>query len=144
MQTSSDKKDAFGARLRAERERLGHTQDKFGAGGGVTRLTQSKYESGESSPDMQYLLAIEAMGADFNYLLTGEKSSFKNAEDAHNEHASLAASVVEELEKAIKAKGAALSPEKKVRLVATIYRNSRLNSPVDKRFISDLLDLASE
>ena len=144
MQERESKKDTFGARLRAERERLGCTQDEFGAAGGVTRLTQSKYEKGNSSPDMNYLIAIEAMGADFNYLLTGEKGSYKSAEDVWNEQANLASAVVEELEKAISVKGVVLSPEKKARLVAAIYRNSHFNSPVNKRLVADLLDLASE
>ena len=144
MQSKSSSKDTFGARLKFERERLGYTQDEFGSGGGVTRLTQSKYEKGDSSPDMNYLMAIEAMGADFNYLLTGEKSSYKSAEDVWNEQANLASAVVEELEKAINAKGVVLTPEKKARLVAAIYRNSHFNSPVNKRLVSDLLDLASE
>lgn len=144
MQTLKDVKNTFGARLRGERERLGHTQEEFGTGGGVTRLTQSKYEKGESSPNVEYLMAIDAMGADFNYLLTGEKHSYKSGEDAHNEHASLASLVVEELEKAIKAKGVIFSPRKKAQLAATIYKHSRLNSPVDKSLVSDLLNLASE
>lgn len=134
----------FGARLRKERERLGHTQESFGASGGVTRLTQSKYEKGESSPTMGYMIGIEGIGADFNYIMTGNFANYKNSEDVHNEHASLAAAVVEELEKAIISRGAFFSPEKKARLVATIYRNSRHNFPVDKRLISDLLDLALE
>jgi len=144
MQTKKNSKDVFGARLKFERERLGYTQDEFGAGGGVTRLTQSKYEKGDSSPDMNYLIAIEEMGADFTYLLTGERSSEKSAEEVWNDQANLASAVVEELEKAINAKEAVISPEKKARLVAAIYRNSHFNIPINKRLVSDLLDLAAE
>lgn len=58
-------------RLCEERERLGMNQTDFGAIGGVSRRTQSNYESGERSPDADYLAAIAAIGADVTYILTG-------------------------------------------------------------------------
>lgn len=143
MQTINDEKNSFGARLRAERQRLGHTQDAFGAGAGVTRLTQAKYEKGESSPNVEYLIAIEEMAADIDYLLTGNKRNHESGADVHDRYADLAGYIIEEMELMIEAKGVKLSPAKKAQLVAMIYRNSRVNLPVDTRLISDLLALAT-
>ena len=60
-------------RLREERERLGLSQEKFGALGGVKKLAQINYEKGERHPDSAYLAAIAAAGADVLYVLTGER-----------------------------------------------------------------------
>ena len=143
MQTIDEKMNGFGARLREERQRLGLTQDAFGGEAGVTRLTQSKYEKGESSPNVHYLTLIEEMAADINYLLTGNKRSNEISVDVHGKYADLACDIILELEVMINAKGVKLTPLTKAQLVATIYRNSQINFPVNKRLISDLLELAT-
>lgn len=61
-------------RLKVERERLGFTQEAFAAIGGVSRRAQANYESGERSPDLKYLAAIERVGADPLYVITGRRS----------------------------------------------------------------------
>jgi len=147
MQTSNNIKDligTFGARLREERKRLGYTQEDFGQCGGVTRLTQSKYEASESAPDMLYLMNIETIGVDLTYLFSGEKSIYTNGDDLHGKQANLVFEVVEEVEKIIKLQGTILSPEKKARLISTIYRNSNLYAPINKKLIFDFLNLAAE
>ena len=60
-------------RLREERKRLGLTQERFGAEGGVGKLAQLNYEKGERSPDAAYLSAIALAGVDVSYVLTGER-----------------------------------------------------------------------
>jgi transcriptional regulator with XRE-family HTH domain len=60
-------------RLREERKRLGLTQERFGAEGGVGKLAQLNYEKGERSPDAAYLSAIALVGVDVSYVLTGER-----------------------------------------------------------------------
>jgi transcriptional regulator with XRE-family HTH domain len=60
-------------RLREERKRLGLTQERFGAEGGVGKLAQLNYEKGERSPDAAYLAAIAFVGVDVSYVLTGER-----------------------------------------------------------------------
>ncbi|BBL73996.1 helix-turn-helix domain-containing protein [Methylomagnum ishizawai] len=65
--------DGWHARLREERERLGHSQPIFGGFGGVKKQTQIAYEQGKSSPDIEYLQAIEKVGADVFYVLTGAR-----------------------------------------------------------------------
>lgn len=65
----------IGVRLRQERERLGKTQADMGSVAGVTRQTQSNYESGERAPDVSYLAAIAQIGVDVQYVVTGERQS---------------------------------------------------------------------
>ncbi|WP_232338784.1 helix-turn-helix domain-containing protein [Burkholderia cenocepacia] len=64
-----------GSRLREERLRIGLSQDEFAAVGGITRRSQSAYESDERSPDASYLLGVRAIGVDIYYVLTGERIS---------------------------------------------------------------------
>jgi len=61
----------FGERLRDERLRLGLNQTEFGELGGVTKKTQSLYESGDRSPDAKYLQSLFSIGVNLNYVLTG-------------------------------------------------------------------------
>lgn len=69
--------DSIGGRLRAERDRLGLSQEQLceamsKAGvRGATRQTQSRYEKGERSPDAEYLAHLAALGADVEWVLTG-------------------------------------------------------------------------
>lgn len=65
----------FSARLVAERERLGLTQIELRTRTGATKATQSRYETGESLPAADYLAALDAVGVDVMYLLTGERSA---------------------------------------------------------------------
>lgn len=67
--------DGISARLKEERNRLGMTQTEFGVAGGVSLGTQSAYESAKTSPDLRYMAAIAAVGADVLYVLTGRPSA---------------------------------------------------------------------
>lgn len=60
-------------RLREERERLGLTQEAFGAAGGVLKRAVVNYEKGERAPDSEFLRGIAAAGADVLYILTGKR-----------------------------------------------------------------------
>lgn len=64
---------AVGARLREERQRLGLTQAQIGEAGGVKTRAQIYYESGERSPDTQYLAAVSKLGVDVQYVITGHR-----------------------------------------------------------------------
>lgn len=46
-------------------------QTDFGAAAGVSRGTQKAYELESSSPDIRYLSALQGMGVDVNFVLTG-------------------------------------------------------------------------
>lgn len=67
--------DDFAARLRAERERLGMNQTEFAAAGGVSRRTQSGYETAATTIDLAYISRIAAIGVDTVYVLTGIQQS---------------------------------------------------------------------
>ncbi|MBP6897386.1 MAG: helix-turn-helix transcriptional regulator [Pseudacidovorax sp.] len=69
-------------RLREERERLGLSQEKFGALGGVLKRAQINYEKGERAPDSAYLAAIAEAGADVLYVLTGQRNAAMPATDS--------------------------------------------------------------
>ena len=71
----------FFERLREERRRIGLNQTEFAELGGVKKGAQLNYESGERSPDANYLLAIAAAGVDINYLITGVISDNTITED---------------------------------------------------------------
>lgn len=64
-----------GERLREERDRLGLNQTDFGVQAGVSRGTQKAYELETSSPDISYLMALQGMGVDVQYVLTGMRIS---------------------------------------------------------------------
>jgi transcriptional regulator with XRE-family HTH domain len=64
---------ALGARLRAERVRLGFNQADFAASGGVNRNSQTAYETGKTPPNVEYLLSLERIGVDVGFVLTGRK-----------------------------------------------------------------------
>jgi transcriptional regulator with XRE-family HTH domain len=71
----------IGRRLREERERLGFNQIDFAGLSGTKRGTQYNYESGKRAPDALYLAAIAAVGADVNYILTGQKAHLISEEN---------------------------------------------------------------
>lgn len=62
-------------RLREERERLGLTQEAFGAAGGVLKRAVINYEKGERFPDASFMAGVAAAGADVQYIVTGKRSS---------------------------------------------------------------------
>lgn len=60
----------IGARLRAERLRLGLNQTEMAGLGGIKLNTQSRYESG-GLPSLEYLLRVENAGVDWIWIVTG-------------------------------------------------------------------------
>ena len=60
-------------RIAAERHRLGMTQEEFGAVTQTHRNTVRHYETGERKPDPLFLAAIEDIGGDVAYVLTGAR-----------------------------------------------------------------------
>ncbi|MDN0093906.1 helix-turn-helix domain-containing protein [Yersinia rohdei] len=67
-------KNDIGQRLREERERLGLSQVAMGDIGGVKKLTQLKYEKGDSCPDAYYLALLHKFGLDVQYVVIGVRS----------------------------------------------------------------------
>lgn len=64
----------FFTRLRDERRRLNLNQSDFGSIGGVTKETQSNYETGTRKPNSDYLEALSSHGVDVGFLFTGSRS----------------------------------------------------------------------
>lgn len=64
---------AVGVRLKEERSRLGLNQTDMAAAGGVGKTTQINYEKGSGAPDALYLSAVERLGVDVLYVVTGAR-----------------------------------------------------------------------
>jgi len=64
--------NSIGAKLRAERKRLGLSQQALAELCGVTARSQRNYESGERLPDAAYLAALAAAGVDVGHVLHGQ------------------------------------------------------------------------
>jgi len=62
-------------RLIEERNRLGMTQESFGAAGGVLKRAVAHYEKGSRVPDASFLDGIAKAGADVQYVITGQRSA---------------------------------------------------------------------
>ena len=65
---------AFGHRLREERVRKGLNQTDMASLGGVSRNSQTAYETGASTAGAAYLLALSEAGVDVGYVVTGTRS----------------------------------------------------------------------
>lgn len=61
-------------RLLEERKRLGFNQDQMAEMGKVAKRTYCNYEAGEREPMAGFYVAIAAIGADVQYILTGTRS----------------------------------------------------------------------
>lgn len=72
---------SIGSRLEEERNRLGYTQEEFAKAGGATRKSQFNYETNERKPKSDYLSDIAKIGADVQYILTGNKHHQLNAQE---------------------------------------------------------------
>ncbi|WP_226946945.1 helix-turn-helix domain-containing protein [Ralstonia mannitolilytica] len=73
--------ETFSERLREERKRLGMSQEQLASIGGVQRGAQNRYESGERTPDADYLMAVAQAGVDVSFVLTGKPSANSIAPD---------------------------------------------------------------
>jgi transcriptional regulator with XRE-family HTH domain len=74
MSTIVDERDAFGERLRAERQGRGWSMDRLAAASGVSRAMISKIERGQSSPTAVLLGRLSAaLELTVSELLTGAR-----------------------------------------------------------------------
>lgn len=63
----------IGVRLREERERVGMTQASIAKACGVAFRTYCDYESGKSEPKASTLSALEGVGVDVLYVISGHR-----------------------------------------------------------------------
>lgn len=80
MSILDDAESGVGARLRAERDRLGLSQEAMGTGAGKNKQTQLRYETGLNSPTAAYLHNLVPLGVDIGYVLTGFPSELRDDE----------------------------------------------------------------
>lgn len=130
----------IGDRLRAERERLGHSQDQWASVTGIHRNTQVKYEKGEGSPNAEYLAEIECIGADINYIITGEKTVL--ADTSLDRECSIISVIIEKLETVLNNSNKALSPQKKARAIAILFRLAHPTGEVTEEMVKEIINLA--
>lgn len=132
---------SVGERIRLERERLGQSQDEWATVASIHRNTQAKYERGESAPDANYLAAIEEIGADISYIVTGEKSVYARAAEELARECAIISNVVEDLEVSLERAGRTLSPQKKARAVSMLFRLACPNGIVEQWMLDEVIAL---
>ncbi|CAO3872046.1 helix-turn-helix domain-containing protein [Achromobacter mucicolens] len=123
-------------RLTEERLRLGYGQGEFAALGGVGRGAQANYEKGLRQPDMAYLEAVAAAGADVLYIVTGARALSARDVEADLERYGMA---WETLELALEAAGRELSPAKKRKAAEALFNASKAEMAIDKEKLTELV-----
>lgn len=63
----------MGARLKDERERLGHSQADFANMCGISKTSLGGYERGETSPNLMMMMVFADFGVDPVFVMTGRK-----------------------------------------------------------------------
>lgn len=130
----------IGDRLKAERERLGHSQDQWASVTGIHRNTQVKYEKREGSPNAEYLAAIQCIGADINFIITGEKSIYR--ESSPDFECPIISAIIEQLEIILNKNNQVLSPQKKAPAVVILYRLTYPSKQVTEKMVKEVIGLA--
>ncbi|WP_019576507.1 helix-turn-helix domain-containing protein [Curvibacter lanceolatus] len=64
-----------GERLKQERERLGLSQERCSELTAITRPSQSRYETGASTPGLDYLARLGGLGFDVMFVIFGKRTS---------------------------------------------------------------------
>lgn len=63
-----------GSRLQEERVRMGFTQTELAEKLGISRTSATLYEAGKHLPRAEVLIALDGLGADVLYILTGKRA----------------------------------------------------------------------
>ncbi len=99
-----------GSRLKAERQRLGMTQEAFGSACGEMKGAQINYESGKRHPDTEYLAAAARLGTDVLFVVTGQRSAASDVEQQLLESFRASSPVLQQAALAVLGVHAASSP----------------------------------
>lgn len=135
---------SIGERIKSERERLGHTQDDWARHVGIHRNTQAKYEKGDATPDVNYLSSIEELCADIDFIRTGERRNWVSLAVVIDRECLLISGIVEGVEVAASSFGVSLSPEKKGKTVAMLYRAFHHDRKIIPAIIEEAVKLAAD
>lgn len=66
--------DDFSLRLREERKNVGLSQKELAEKMGKAENTQVRYELGQTMPNIEYVMGLQALGFDVAFLMTGVRS----------------------------------------------------------------------
>lgn len=132
----TDNPEGFGARLREERKRLGLSMEALAKAGGISRASQSNYETERNRPDSNYLAAIAALGIDVLYLLTAQRARAAEGFDWRAHDRILAA-----IERKIAGEAIALPFEKKMTLLRIAMKHLDAGEATAEDGVADLLRL---
>lgn len=129
----------IGTRLKNERERLGMSQSDFAALAEIGRKSQFNYETGERSPDAQYLAAIANAGADIGYIVTGHSNtphvSNKDVIDWY-----LLEQVIAGVDAFLANRKAKLRADKKAGLIRVLYEKFSQDKELNQAKFKDFMD----
>lgn len=141
----TDFAESVGPRLKQVRRELGLNQPEMAAQVCVKLRAYQQYESGERLPQAESLAALSRLGINVGWLLTGVGSMHESAlpQGINMDALEGAIDAVEEL---LGARKANLSPAKKAKLIALLYKELTMAGEarkITRDFVADLLDLAS-
>lgn len=116
--TASSNTRSLGKRLKAARARLDKSQKEMAGGAGIPIDTYQKYERDSSMPGGHALAGLARLGIDLSWLLTG-RSGVEIARATVDTE--LLATVIEGVNRAMRASGIELAPAKYAQLVSLVY-----------------------
>lgn len=132
----------IGIRITEERKRIGHSQDEWAALTGIHRNTQIKYERGDVVPDANYLAIVDGVGADVNYIITGDKGVVVRDAEKLNRECALIYNAVESLESRLGKVDKTFSPHKKATAISMLFRLTYPSGVVTDQMIEEIINLA--
>jgi transcriptional regulator with XRE-family HTH domain len=133
-----DSRTTFASRLRNARERLGFSVSEIARRTGVSRVTQTAYEAGNSAPSVGYLEELAGLGADIHWLVTGESY----AEYALQKFdMKLLVAIADAIERWANAREARPSDETKAKLLRLLYLHCADTGGFDAEYARELFEL---
>ncbi len=82
MPAENPQQSSVGARLKAERKRLGYDQAGFAKVGGITSRTLIRYESDETTPPSDFMNKVGDAGVEVFWVLRGSREDDELREKA--------------------------------------------------------------
>jgi transcriptional regulator with XRE-family HTH domain len=116
--------EQFGARLKAQRNRLGLTQAGLAKSLGIQPVTQYSYEKGVRTPNAEYLIKASQLGVNIHYLFRNDQDNLlsENSDEADE----LIIHVLQEAE--------SRSRDSKGRLLDFQYRAQKILEKLNEKF----------
>jgi len=133
MIKQSQEEPNFADRLRLERTRLRMTQAGMAELGGVSKASQISYESGASTPTVEYAAKLIEAGIDGQWLLVGRRTQIHDWE--------LEAEIFELIEEWSATRNQPISTKKKFALLENLYRQFCADQRIDHQAVAKTLKL---